>query len=37
MRNEAGFERPVRVTVDGRSFVCVMEPDSLNTVAIAKV
>jgi len=36
MRNEAGFERPVRVTVDGRSVVCVMEPDSLNTMLIDK-
>jgi hypothetical protein len=36
MRNEAGFERPVRVTVDGRSLVCVLEPDSLNTVVVGK-
>jgi glucosylceramidase len=36
MRNEAGFERPVRVTVDGRSLVCVMELDSLNTVVVAR-
>jgi O-Glycosyl hydrolase len=36
MRNEAGFERPVRVTVDGHSLVCVMEPDSLNTVVVGK-
>lgn len=36
MRNEAGFERPVRVTVDGRAVVCVMEPDSLNTMLIDK-
>jgi glucosylceramidase len=34
MRNEAGFERPVRLTVDGRSIVVVIEPDSLNTVVI---
>jgi len=36
MRNEAGFERPVRVTVDARSLVSVMEPDSLNTVVVGK-
>ena len=36
MRNEAGFERPVRVTVDGRAVVCAMAPDSLNTVVVGK-
>jgi glucosylceramidase len=35
MRNEVGFERPVHVTVDGRSMACVMEPDSLNTLVFS--
>lgn len=34
IRNEAGFEKTVRVTVDGKSVVNVVEADSFNTLVL---